>query len=134
MQQRCFHRVLFTAKGVVAFNDEIFKGHIENISLNGALISLETDITVNHGDKCFMTIYPDGESQPIRIIAEVVRFLRNTVGVKFIAIDDETRSCLFELVNRITTEPKNMAAENEKLKKFFVNYFDCSEPYKTRLR
>lgn len=123
MQQRWFHRVLFTAKSVVTFDDVIFEGQLENISLNGALISFEKDITVNHGDKCFLTIYPEGESQPIRIIAEVVRFLRNMVGIKFVAIDAETQFCLYELVKRVTTEPENMNAESDKLKKYFVNYF-----------
>ena len=128
MQQRWFHRVLFTAKSVVTLDDVIFKGQIENISLNGALISFEKDITVNCGDKCFLTIYPEGESQPIRIIAEVVRILRNLVGIKFVAIDAETQVCLYELVNRVTTEPENMNAENDKLKKYFVNYFANTKP------
>ena len=96
MQQRWFHRVLFTAKSVVTFDDVIFKGQLENISLNGAMISFEKDITVNRGDKCFLTIYPEGDSQPIRIIAEVVRFLRNMVGIKFVAIDAETQFCLYD--------------------------------------
>ena len=128
MQQRWFHRVLFTAKSVVTLDDVIFKGHVENISLNGALISFEQDITVNRGDKCFLTIYPEGKSQPIRIIAEVVRFLRNMVGIKFVAIDEDTQLCLYELVERLTTEPDKMNAESDKLKEYFVNYFADTEP------
>jgi PilZ domain len=130
MQQRWFHRVLFTAKSVVTFDDVIFKGQVENISLNGALISFEKDITVNCGDKCFLTIYPEGENQPIRIIAEVVRFLRNMVGIKFVAIDAETQLCLYELVKRVTTEPDKMDADRERLKRYFVNYFAGTEPKK----
>ena len=128
MQQRWFHRVLFTAKSVVTLDDVIFKGQVENISLNGALISFENDITVNRGDKCFLTIYPDGESQPIRIIAEVVRFLRNMIGIKFVAIDAETQFCLYELVSRVTAEPENMYAENVKLREYFVNYLASTKP------
>lgn len=128
MPQRWFHRVLFTAKSVVTLDDVIFNGHVENISLNGALISFEKDITVNRGDKCFLTIYPEGESQPIRIIAEVVRFLRNMIGIKFVAIDAETQFCLYELVKRVTTEPENMNAESVKLKEYFVNYLAVSKP------
>jgi hypothetical protein len=128
MPQRWFHRVLFTAKSVVTLDDVIFNGHVENISLNGALISFEKDITVNRGDKCFLTIYPEGESQPIRIIAEVVRCLRNMVGIKFVAIDEETQLCLYELVKRVTTEPEKMNAESDKLKEYFVNYFAGTAP------
>jgi len=128
MPQRWFHRVLFTAKSVVTLDDVIFNGHVENISLNGALISFEKDITVNRGDKCFLTIYPEGESQPIRIIAEVVRFLRNMIGIKFVAIDAETQFCLYELVKRVTTEPENMNAESVKLKEYFVNYLAITKP------
>jgi len=123
MQQRLFRRVLFTAKSVATVDDVIFKGQIENISLNGALISFEKDISVNRGDKCFLTIYPESDSKPIRIIAEVVRFLRNMVGIKFVAIDAESKSCLCELVKRLTTEHENMNAEIDKLKKYFDNYF-----------
>lgn len=122
MQRRLFHRVLFTAKSAVSFDDVIFNGQLENISLNGALISFENDLAVNRGDKCFLTIYQEGESQPIRIIAEVVRFLRNMVGIKFVAIDAETQFSLFDLVNRLTVEPELMMAESEKLRQYFVNY------------
>ena len=132
MEQRWFHRVLFTAKSVVTFDDVIFKGRLENISLNGAMISFENDITVNRGDKCFLTIYPEGESQPIRIITEVVRFLRNMVGIKFVAIDAETQFCLYELVKRVSTEPENLDAESDRLKECFVNYFAGTEASKTR--
>lgn len=128
MPQRWFHRVLFTAKSVVTLDDVIFNGHVENISLNGALISFEKDITVNRGDKCFLTIYPEGESQPIRIIAEVVRFLRNMIGIKFVAIDAETQFCLYELVKRVTKEPENMNTESVKLKEYFVNYLAITKP------
>ena len=127
MQQRLFNRVLFTAKSVITFDDIIFNGKIENISLNGAMISFETDVTVNAGDKCFLTIYPEGESHPIRIITEVVRFLRNMVGIKFVAMDAETQLSLHKLVRRVTTEPQNMNPKSDKLKEYFVNYFANSE-------
>ena len=127
MQQRWFHRVLFTAKSVVELDDIILKGQIENISLNGALISFEKDITVNRGDKCFLTIYPEGESRPIRIIAEVVRFLRNMVGIKFVAMDAETQSYLYELVKKVTTEPEDMEVASARLKEYFANYFAATK-------
>ena len=132
MQQRWFHRVLFTAKSDITFDDVISKGQLENISLNGALVSFEKEITVKRGDKCFLAIYPEGESQPIRIIAEVVRFLRNMVGLKFVAIDAETQLRLFELVKRVTTEPEKMNAESDRLKEYFANYFAGTEPIKKR--
>jgi hypothetical protein len=132
MQQRWFHRVLFTARSVVTFDDVIFTGQLENISLNGAMISFATDITVKRGDKCFLTIYPEGENEPIRIITEVVRFLRNMVGIKFVAIDAETQFSLYELVKKVTTEPENMNAESDKLKQYFVNYFAGTEPKEVR--
>jgi hypothetical protein len=127
MQQRFFRRVLFTAKSDVTFEDVIFKGRLENLSLNGALISFEMDITVNRGDKCFLTIYPEGGSQPIRIIAEVAHVLRNMVGIRFVAIDVESQSCLYELVKRMSTEPEHLDEESENLKEFFANFFK-SEP------
>jgi hypothetical protein len=132
MEQRWFHRVLFTAKSEVTFDDVISKGQLENISLNGALVSFKKDITVNRGDKCFLAIYPEGESQPIRIIAEVVRSLRNIVGIKFVAIDAETQRCLYELVKKVTTEPETMNAESDKLKEYFATYFASTEPIKKR--
>ena len=127
MPQRFFRRVLFTAKSDVKFEDVIFKGQLENISLNGALISFEDDVSINRGDKCFMTIYPEGESQPIRIIAEVAHFLRNMVGIRFLAIDAESQAFLYELVKKLPAEPEYTDEESDNLKKFFANFFD-SEP------
>jgi hypothetical protein len=118
---------MFTAKSDVKFEDVIFKGQLENISLNGALISFEDDVPVNRGDKCFLTIYPEGESQPIRIIADVAHFLRNMVGIRFIAIDSESQALLYELVKKLPEEPEYTDEESDNLKKFFANFFD-SEP------
>ena len=126
MQQRLFTRVLFTAKSTGTLDGVILTGKIENISLNGAMISFENGINFKCGDNCFLTIYPEGESYPIRIIAEVVRFLRNMVGIKFVTIDDENQRCLYELVKRVATEPENMDEQRERMKQYFANYFASS--------
>ena len=122
MQQRLFHRVLFTAKSVVTVADVIFKGHIENISLNGAMISFKKDISVKRGDKCFLAIYPEGEDEPIRIIAEVVHTSGNMVGMKFIAIDADTQFRLYDLVEKATTEPERLLSEFDRLKGYLAGY------------
>ena len=127
MPQRFFRRVLFTAKSDVKFEDVIFKGQLENISLNGALISFEDDVPVNRGDKCFLTIYPEDGSQPIRIIAEAAHFHGNMVGIRFLAIDAESQAFLYDLVKKLPAEPENIGEESDNLKKFFANFFD-SEP------
>ena len=127
MPQRFFRRVLFTAKSDVKFEDVIFKGQLENISLNGALISFEDDISVHRGDKCFLTIYPEDGSQPIRIIAEAAHLHGNLVGIRFLAIDAESQAFLYELVKKLPAEPENTDDESENLKQFFANFFD-SEP------
>lgn len=122
MQQRWFQRVLFTVKCMVTLDDVIIKGQIENISLNGALISFGKDTIVNHGDKCFLTIYLEDQSELIRIDAEVVRFLHNMVGIKFGALDPDTQSGLYEMVNRMTTMSEKQKYESDRMRGHLADY------------
>lgn len=122
MQQRWFHRVLFTAKSVITLDDVIFTGKIENISLNGTLVSFERDVIVSQGEKCFLSIYPDGEPEPIRIIAQVVHSRHTMVGLKFVALDSDTQFRLYELVERITTEPDKLKSEWQRLRGYLADY------------
>lgn len=122
MQQRWFHRVLFTAKSVITLDDVSFRGQIENISLNGTLVSFDKDVIVTHGDKCFLSIYPAGENEPIRIIAEVMHCSHNMVGMKFVALDTDTQFRLYDLVKKITTEPEKLDVERDRLKGYLAEY------------
>lgn len=128
MQQRLFHRVLFTARSMVTVADVIFKGRIENISLNGAMVSFQKEVSVRQGDKCFLAIYPEGEDDAIRIIAEVVHSSGNMVGMKFIAIDADTRLRLYDLVEKATSEPERLPSEFERLKGYLAGYLMPGDP------
>lgn len=129
MQHRLFHRVLFTAKSAVTLDDVTFQGQIENISLNGALVNFEKkDVIVRGGDTCFLSIYPEGESNPLRIITEVVHERHGMVGVKFVALDTDTRLRLYQLVEKAAAEPEKVRSEWCRLNGYLADYFMPEKP------
>jgi hypothetical protein len=114
-EQRQFHRVNFTAKSSLNDNDVHYTGHLENISLNGALVSLNDGIIVLQGDEYLLSIYLKDDEHPIRVKVEVVHSFLTMLGLKFITTDSSTRQRLYELLEKISSEPDKLKTEMERI-------------------
>lgn len=111
IEKRRFHRVRFTAKSVLKHHDLAYQGQLENISLNGALVSFSNGIIVPQGDKCILTVWLKGEEIPLRFFVEVIHSSFTMVGVRLFSVDADTRVRLHNLMERITPEPEKLEKE-----------------------
>ncbi len=110
-EKRRFHRVRFTAAGELIHNGLSYKGQLENISLNGALVSFNDGVVVPQDDDCVLTVFLDRDHKPLRIVVKVIYSNFTMIGVKFAFMDSETRERLNNLVASVSTEPEKLREE-----------------------
>lgn len=111
--KRRFRRVKCATK--IVLNSEIgaYQGRLENISPDGALVMLQGSAIslVKQGDKCTLAVYPGKEEAPLQFMAEVVHSGFSMAGVKFIAMDADTKERLCMLIDRVTSKPEKCGKE-----------------------
>ncbi len=97
--KRYFSRINFTAKSQIDLNDKIYSGELLDLSLRGALIKFEEQISTKMNDKCTLTIHL--HSSDIRLIfdAELVHIHQKGLGFKFISEDVGTMTHLRNLLS-----------------------------------
>ncbi len=121
-KRRQFHRVRFVAKSELRQHDTIYQGHLENISLNGALVRLNKDTMVPLDGEYVLTIFPEGEDTPLRLASEIIYANCALVGFKFVSHDTDNRARLYHLLEELTTEPDNLRSELERIRGYFTDY------------
>ena len=110
-EKRRFHRVRFTAACELTHNDISYKGQLENISLNGALVSFNDGLIVPQDDECILMVYLEGENSPLRLGVRVIYSNFTMIGVKFVLMDAGCRERLNNLVASLSGEPEKLSDE-----------------------
>ena len=126
IEQRQFHRVKLTEACALSYQDTSYPAELDNISLNGAVITLSDRVVIPNGAICLLTVYLRGEKTPLRLNAEVIHANRAMVGMRFIPLDEYGQNCLVDLVEKFTTEPNKLASELDSIKWHIVNYLRAS--------
>ena len=84
---------------------------LENLSLNGALVSFEGSAMVRPGNRGTFTVDVDGTDVPLMFEVEVMHSGFSLVGLKFVDMDAATKVRLPELMERLTSEPDKLREE-----------------------
>ena len=126
IEQRQFHRVELTEKCDLTHQGTFYPGSLENISLNGAVISFADSVSIPMGAICLLTVYLNGEVDPLRLNAEVIHSNRSMLGMRFVPLDEYGQNCLVHLVEKFTTEPDKLVTELERIKWHIANYLRAS--------
>jgi hypothetical protein len=104
-EKREFHRVRFRAKCELTHNEITYHGQLENISLNGALISFNDGVVVPEEEECILTIHLDDEETPLRVAVEVKHSNFTMIGIKFFTCNEKmAQERLFNLMERLSAE------------------------------
>jgi c-di-GMP-binding flagellar brake protein YcgR len=111
LEKRLFHRVRFTAASELTHNNITYKGQLENISLNGALISFSDGVIVPQDEECILTFCPEGENVPLRLMVKTIYSNFTIIGIKFSSVDTETLERLYNLMVRLSNEPEKLPLE-----------------------
>ncbi|KAF0218364.1 MAG: type IV pilus assembly protein [Geobacteraceae bacterium] len=106
--KRRFHRVKCATEIVLKSDTGAYQGRLENISPDGALVMLQGSAIalVKTGDKCTLAVYPGNGEVPLQFMAEVVHSGFSMAGIKFLAMDADTKNRLRMLMDRVTSEPE----------------------------
>lgn len=110
LDKRQLHRVRFKATSELINNDITYKCQLENISLNGALVSFSDGVVVPQDDECILSVFLEGENTPLRMLAQAINSHFTMIGIKFVSEDAETRERLYNLLERLSSE-KNQARQ-----------------------
>lgn len=119
VEKRRYHRINFTARCELRHNKKVYQGQLQNISLNGALANFQESTLsfIKTGERCFFAIYLGTDESPLQFMAEMMHTSFSFGGMKFIAMDAETRTRLIELVEILTSEPDKLKNELALLEK-----------------
>jgi hypothetical protein len=126
IEHRRFHRVGMTETCSLSYQGALFPGQLDNISLNGAVVSFSDGISIPIGAICLLTVYLKGESDPLKLNVEVIHSNLDILGMRFIPLDEYGQNCLVHLVERFTSEPEKLKSELDALKWSVTNYLRAS--------
>jgi len=115
LEKRRFHRIRFTAASELTHNDITYKGQLENISLNGALLSFSDGVIIPQDEECILTVCLEGEKDLLRLLVKVIYSNFTMIGIKFVTVEGETRERLYKLMARLSNEPDKLIQERQLL-------------------
>jgi hypothetical protein len=116
-EKRKSHRVKLSTRIIFSQEDAIQHGQLENISMSGALISLEKDTYLPQGSGHDLTLYIEGEEFPLQFGIEVVCHSFGVVGIRFLSYEDDTETRLAKLMEKLSAESSMESSEQEKSKR-----------------
>lgn len=107
---RHFERVFFGAEVILELNGHCYKERLVDISLKGALISIEEPVPVSGMEECRLAIRLS-EDVAMFFKARPVHFEEKGIGVKFVEADTETLAHLRRLLELNTGDPEEIERE-----------------------
>lgn len=124
-EQRNFPRMPFPCRIELLYCGRSYPGQIENLSMNGALVQLDDDLSVPVGHLCVLCLdlVGDGETMaPLHLGAEAIHGAPNLVGIRFVACDDEIRRRLLLLMERLQSEPDRLEHDLDRIQGYLCDY------------
>src|SRR5476651_990120 len=99
---RQFNRIPYVASATLEYRDSTFKCRIENISMAGALISLENTFLTDYrsGNICILNIFDELKGRHITIEVLVAHYAFAYVGLRFLKLDTDTQMSLEMIMER----------------------------------
>lgn len=99
LEKRTFPRVAMNAAGLLVYRDELCHARLENISLAGALVTLEGgEPAMSPGERCSLVLYRDGNNTSLRFTTRLVHLGYGMACVRFVNLDQDTRLRLRSLI------------------------------------
>ncbi len=111
LEKRRFHRVRFRSACEMIHNAISYQGQLENVSLNGALVSFNDGVIVPQDDECLLKVHLEGERDVLQMTVRVIYANFTMVGVKFSSMEAGTRERLIKLVAALSDDPAKVAQE-----------------------
>ena len=100
LEKRSSPRVSLSVSGLLTYRDGSYRTRLENISLAGALISLEEGDCphISRGERCSLALHNGGAGLGFRFLTRVVHFSFDMASVRFVNLDQDTRLMLRSVI------------------------------------
>jgi hypothetical protein len=122
---RKFPRVSCCAKIDLTFAGRSYQGHLENLSLNGALVNLDGEIGLPPGQPCLLFIHLEeglAPLPPLQLWAETVHGCATLVGMRFQGYDEQVRDKLLHLMKCQASEPTKLKDGLKRIQGYLADY------------
>ncbi len=110
-RERRFERVPCNEKVMLRYDDIYVGGRLRNISVNGALVQLNEEMSMQLGKQCMITICMNIFDISLHFLAEIRHSHKDEAGVVFLFMDSDTKTYLKYLLAFRTANPHLIARE-----------------------
>ena len=123
-EMRKFPRIALPHRIELLYRDRCYQGHLENLSVNGALVRLDDRVELPTGQGCMLCIdlASEGEAPPLRLGAETIHGSSALIGLRFTGCDDQTSSSLELLVQLLAAQPDRLNYDLERIRGYLSDY------------
>ncbi len=108
-KKRRFERVACNEKVIVHYHDIFVRARLRNISVNGALVELDEELSMQLGEQCLITICLNIFDTTLYFRAEVRHSDKKEAGVEFLFMDSDTKIYLNSLLAFRAANPQLIA-------------------------
>ena len=122
IERRKPKRVRLTINSMQSHHDTIYRGQLQSISLNSALVRFEKGIILPPGSDYNLTVYIEDDDAPLCLIVEVVCTNHTVTGLKFVSCEADAETRLSQLVDKFNSGPENLRTGLEQFQKQMANY------------
>ena len=106
IEQRKYPRIRFDARCTLFHDGSTYGGSVVNISLGGAMLSVDDSAFIPQGDTCRLLILAEGCGEPGGIEARVVYSAFSCIGIMFLTFGRDTHPELYEKIERLSGNPE----------------------------
>jgi PilZ domain-containing protein len=106
IEKRKHPRIRFDARCILSHDGSTYEGRVVNISLGGAMISIDDGAFIPQEDTCLFQIFVEGCGDPDEIRARVVYSAFSCIGIMFLAFGRDTHPKLYEKIELLSSNPE----------------------------
>jgi len=118
-------RLEFSHTAELIYRDRAYRCSLDNLSMNGALVRLEEDITLPVDQYCLLSIGRDNLQDglpPVQLCCQTIHRAPSLVGLAFVALNDDIRGELLALLERMTSAPDRLEDDLERIREYLAHY------------
>ena len=114
LEKRNFPRVNLPASGLLGYREARYGARLENISIAGALITLQQSDCpdISRGERCTLALYLHRGGEALRLTTRMVHFGFDMACVRFVDLDQNTRLMLRSVIAHQLPERHPCRARN----------------------
>lgn len=106
IEKRKFPRLRFAADCVLFIDGQTYEGKVINVSLGGAMVSLNYSAVISQDEQCLLKIMPGNNEPPDEIKATVVYASYSCIGVSFLEFDKNSHPRLYAQLEELGLNPE----------------------------